>query len=460
MKRRAKIRFYTFLLIIPVLLFGFWQDSMLSLSYTETKLEYMYLRSLGDLTDYVAGMDSALQKAMYAGGPSTHSAVCAELIEQSCGAKSAMAVLPLSGENTERIDRFLSQVGDYAMALNRKVLSGSALDNKDLQNLKNLREYSNKLAAALTDLQSRLSAEQSGIVQRVSLLDNLDSSLNVPKPLAVLDDDFDAVSQEFAEFPTLLYDGPFSDHITRREPLAIRSKNTISQEQAADKAAELLGCAGGAPGQLSFSGQGGGRLPVFSFTEPGEDGAIINITCQGGEPSYFKRAGTFDTAKLGYKEALAAAREYLAGMGFEELKESYYLINDNMCTINFHSLGKTSDGQQVICYPDLIKVVVELSLGGTVEFDSTGYLMNAHSRDLKPPKLSESEAAAALSPHLKPKEHQLAVIPTPGLSETLCWEFLCTAADGQEALCYVNAATGQEEQLFILMRDKRGVTVV
>lgn len=447
MKKETKVRLASFGAAFLALACGFWLDARLTMDHSRTQLEFVYRRALGDLTDYVSGMGNNLQKAMYAGTAPMQSAISAQLLEQSGGAKAAMAALPISQEKADRLSRFLSQVGDYALSLSRKSFAGSKPDRKDLEGLAQLREYALRLTDSLTGIQARLTAEQADIVRTVSLLNNLDDPLST----AALDKDLDPMAQEFETFPTLLYDGPFSDHISRRTPKALEGKEGISQEEAAKIAADFLRCS---PDSLEFSGQGEGKLPVYAFSS--ED-SILSVTVQGGEPSYFRRAGAVSTAKLGYAQALKSAQDFLASLGYPAMKESYYMITDNLCTINFHTVGQTRDGQPVLCYPDLIKVTVELEEGGAVELDATGYLMNHQARSLPAPALSKEEAQAALSPYLRAESAALTVIPTPGLDEVLCWEFLCTASDGQELLCYVNAQTGGEEQLYLLQKDEHGV---
>lgn len=446
MKTRTKVRLITFGMAAFFLTAGFWLDAHLTLRSARTQLEYVYLRSLGDLTDYVSGMQATLHKSMYAGSPATRSALSAELLEQAGGAKSAMAALPFSGEKTDRFNRFLSQTGDYAMALSRKTFSGARPDRADLENLQMLREYAGKLTEALTGLQARLTAEGDSIVQNVHLLNNLDEI----DSLAVLDDDFDQVAEEFSAFPALLYDGPFSDHISRQEPLAVKDLEGVTQEQAKEIASGFLDCPADT---LSFTGEGGSNLPVYSFS--GED-SMVNVTRQGGRPVYYKKSGSITAARLTDGQARRAAEEYLSGLGFELMELSYSLMNDNMASFNFHSTFETEDGETVLCYPDLIKVTIELQEGGTVEFDAAGYFMNHHPRSIPAPKVSLEEAEQAISPMLKAESGRLAVIPTPGLDELLCWELHCTAADGQEVLSYVNAETGMEEQLYILQKDEHG----
>ena len=108
MKIRWKVRLITFSAAVLAVIGGFWLDSSLSLDSARTRLEHVYLRSLGDLTDYVSGIRTALHKSMYAGSPATRSALSAELLAQAGGAKSAMSALPFSQEKTERFNRFLS----------------------------------------------------------------------------------------------------------------------------------------------------------------------------------------------------------------------------------------------------------------------------------------------------------------------------------------------------------------
>lgn len=446
MKTRAKVRLITFGIALVALISGFWLDEHLTLNSARTQLEYVYRRSLGDLADYVSGMDGALHKSMYAGSPATRSALSAKLLEQASGAKSAMAALPFSREKTDRFNRFLSQTGDYAMALSRKTFSGSGPDSGDLENLRTLREYAGKLSDALTGLQARLTAEGDSIVQNVHLLNNLDEI----DDLAVLDGDFDEAAKEFSAFPSLLYDGPFSDHISRLTPLALEGEEGVTQEQAQKAAADFLGCGKDEP---QLTGEGGGNLPVYSF-KCGD--SMVNVTCQGGRPAYYKKAGGIPASRLTVDQARRAAEEYLHGLGFSGVEESYSLINDNMASFNFHGTLEDDGGERIICYPDLIKVTIEMQDGGAVEFDASGYLMNRHERGVPAPKVALREAKRAVSPLLKVESGRLAVIPSPGLHELLCWELRCTAADGQEVLSYVNAETGMEELLYLLQKDEHG----
>lgn len=76
------------------------------------------------------------------------------------------------------------------------------------------------------------------------------------------------------------------------------------------------------------------------------------------------------------------------------------------------------------------------------------------------PALDAETAKKNVSPLLTVESSALALIPTPGLSEVLCWEFLCKDRDGGEALVYINAESGLEEQLYLLQKDEHGVLTI
>ncbi len=430
------------------LLAGFWLDAHLTQKASQRDLEYVYRRALGDMTGYVSGMDQTLEKALFTGTGQTQSEVTAKLLEQSGGAKAAMAVLPFSQEKTERISRFLSQVGDYALAMKREGENRPTGSNMT-DNISSLRQYARKLAEALNGIQARLTAEQADIAQAESLLNNVEAIEAIP----VLDDDVDQVAQEFTHFPTLLYDGPFSDHISQRKPVALAAVEGVTQEAAQEQAAHILEVP---KEKLEFVAEGGSQLPVYQFRC---GSAMLSLSKQGGRLVYYKQASQAGSKKLAYPAALEAAQTHLSRWGFSQLRESYYIMTDNLCAINFHSLYQTPDGQEVICYPDLVKVTIELEEGGAVEVDASGYWMNHQARQLKGPSLTQEEGAGAINPRLAVESASLALIPTPGLDELLCWEYHCTSADGREVLSYVNATTGREEQLFLVQRDEQGILV-
>jgi germination protein YpeB len=159
-------------------------------------------------------------------------------------------------------------------------------------------------------------------------------------------------------------------------------------------------------------------------------------------------------AALSTQEAAELADRFLAAQGFDCMVQSYHISQGNVLTINYFP---TEDG--VLLYPDLVKVSVALDTGEIVGFECHGWTMNHTRRDLPAPAVDQAAAQAVVSPDLEVLSHRLALIPTAGEYEVLCHEFQCRAADGSHVIVYVNAATGNEEKLLLLVEDETGALV-
>ena len=107
-------------------------------------------------------------------------------------------------------------------------------------------------------------------------------------------------------------------------------------------------------------------------------------------------------------------------------------------------------------YTDLVKVGVALDDGGIVFYDARGYINNHRERALEPPAITEEEALASVNPSLTILSSRVALIPTSGQNEVLTYEFLAQSEGGQKLLTYINAATGAEEQILLLIETPGG----
>lgn len=85
-----------------------------------SQLENTYTRALGDLSSYLVNISNDLEKGRYVGTSEQFALMAARIWRESGGAKSALSTLPVSDLHMDNTYKFLSQVGDYAMALSKK----------------------------------------------------------------------------------------------------------------------------------------------------------------------------------------------------------------------------------------------------------------------------------------------------------------------------------------------------
>ena len=387
-------------------------------------LDYNYKRALGDLSGSVSNIETTLNKSVYANTATQQNGLASKLMRESTMAKSALAVLPVTDHSLDNVSKFVTQVGDFATTMSTKVSAGQKITDDEYKTMQDLEKFAKSLQSGLQNVKTNIASDK-------------------------LADEFKKTSEDFTNFPSLIYDGPFSDHISQMKPKLTEERAEIPQGNAQNIAANFLSVASN---KLTHVQDNGGNLPTYNFTA--NNGNLrICVTKRGGFVSTFDNMRSVTTENLSYKDAAKKAENFLSAHGITDMKQTYYVMNDGICTINYAYYKN-----DIIYYPDLVKVSVALDNGEIVRFNATGYVMNHHDRTVKA-KISADQAQASVSKKLKIEERRLALIPTPGLSEVLCYEFLCTGQNKDRVLVYINATTGYEEQILILLQSDNGILV-
>lgn len=414
-------------------------------------LEISATHAYYELTTAVTELDAALQKARYAATPVYLEVLCTDIYGKAVAAQMALGELPESHAILEQTSSFLARVGDFACALSKTQAEKAAYSEETYATLQGLAQASSSLSASLLDLESDLSGGTVGIQELLALeqalADGTGDGRADPGGTS-----FQSIEADFPEVPTLIYDGPFSEHLGGREPLALAGLPQISRDEARAVAADFLGLL---PQVLTPNGEGGGVLPVWGFSAAVDGGELyVEVTRQGGKVLSLFTSRTPGDARLTLQEGLDTARSFLAQRGYHSMAKTYYIEQGNVLTVNFAH----QDGE-VLCYPDLVKVSVALDTGAIAGFESHGWIMNHTDRSFDSPAVTAEAARAAVSPHLQVLTHQLALIPTGGQYEVLCHEFKCCTEQGTHVLVYLNAATGGEESILLLQENSNGTLV-
>lgn len=133
------------------------------------------------------------------------------------------------------------------------------------------------------------------------------------------------------------------------------------------------------------------------------------------------------------------------------MKPTYYLKQGGAVTINYAYLQ-----DNVTIYPDLIKVKIALDNGEVLGMETTGYLNNHTQRTIETPSISLEKAKASLNKKLSITSEALAIIPTEWNTEIFCYEFK-GRVDDTDFLVYVNAQTGKEENILVIIDTPDGI---
>lgn len=419
---------------------------------TERMMSANYQHAFKELVSGVSDVDTSLQKSLIVTSPTMAGAVCSELYATAQTAEMALGVLPFTASEMEKTAGFLNRVGDYALSLSQKAYKGESFSEKDLENLRALSDVASVMSQNLKSIEDGLGSELVTLDQYQRTIQQADQSeeQTIPQTLA---DSMSIAETEFPEVPSLIYDGPFSEHLANVSPRLLENCEDINETQGRDIAAGFIG----ARKELVYpSGEMDGSIPCWRYEcdVRGSKVAICVSKC-GGKVLSVLSPRLVENAKIDAKRALDAAKTFLQQKGFDSLKESYYMISNNVLTANF---AYEQDG--VICYSDLIKVGIALDDGTLKSFEASGYITSHYVREFTEAKVTMQQAQGKVPGDLKVNSSRVALIPTAGKSEVLCYEFECADANGQKYMIYVNAVTGEQEKILILLEDENGTLTI
>lgn len=441
-----KRRYYWIFSVVVVALTVFGAYEFYNAKAYRQSLEDTYNRAFFELADYVDDIDTLLAKGMLVTSAGEMANISSELSVQASAAKACLAQIPTTKVQLDKTEKFLSQVGDYTHTLSQSLIDKKAITEKEYESLASLGEYAQGLNQSLGELSNKI---YSGDYR---LGDDHDISLE-RVAYAETSDPWSAIEKDFGEYPSLIYDGPFSEHIENMQPKMTEAARELSKDEAAAKAAKFFGIP---QDKVKYTGETqNSRMDSYCF-KCNIDGSevMINLTKKGGYPVYFLKNRRVNKENVPVEEAIYKAREYLKEKGFSDMKSSYYEKTNGIATINF--AYKQND---VICYSDLIKVKVALDDGEVVGMEAKGYVMNHHNRDLRTPRLTKQEAREYINSRLSIDSVNMALIPKDSKREVLCYEFKGTA-NNRNFIIYINADTGREEDIQILIESPDGILTI
>lgn len=439
-KRRHFIRAISFLCVACIVL------TVSTIVYANKAQKYKfateiaYERALGELCESLDNITVTLQKGTYCSTGKMMSDIGNDLSRQATVAKVSLGQLTDKTMITEDVYKFLSQIGDFTSSVARDK-DRLSLTAKQKDNLKSLLSFSESLSESLDKIRQ---GSFNGEIVNERTVSTLDSQSEVPKTFSESVSD---AQQNLADYPTLIYDGPFADSVLNRSGgKMLKGLQEITKQEAKEKAAEFMNTT---PESLREEADVNSQIKLYCFSK---GDVAVALTKKGGKLCYMVNPREVGAETISAQESIKRAKKYLKGIGYTSMKESYYSVFAGVCTVNF---AYTENG--IIHYSDLIKVSVALDSGEVLSVDARGYLMNHTKRDIYSESISLEQARKTVSKDLKILSENSAVIPLDTGKEAYCFEFRCKDSEGQEVLIYIDRETGEERDILLLMYADGGI---
>lgn len=442
----------TAILLVALIATGVWgYNQYLENQQYKIRTDNLYQKSFYELVGHVGNIETRLSKVMVSGDRGQSLEMLSDVWRQSDAASISLGQLPLGHISLSKTSKFLNQLSDYCYYLTRKTGDGKTLNLDEINNLRELHNSCVQLHNELMQLQNELNTK--AISWTEIRRKGKDSFQEASKDIVT--EQFTKIEQSSIEYPTLIYDGPFSETLLQKEKVELPG-DTIDQNKAIEIATEFIGknrVKEARPGP-----EGNGNIPVWGVyleTDDEKDGTFyVTVSKKGGKVISVVSQGSPQQTRLTLKQAQEKARKFLEDKGYPNMTPTYGQQYDGLAVINF---AYEQDG--VIIYPDLIKVKISLEDGDIFGFEAMNYIIAHKDRKLEKPSLSMEEARLLVSPNLQINSERLALIPGDGGGEILCYEFKGEYG-GDIFIVYINANTGKEEEILKIIDTSNGSLVL
>ena len=398
--------------------------------------ENQYNMAFYELVNYVQDVETYLAKSLISSTSEHGAETLTNVWKEANLAQVYLSRLPIESVELENTAKFLNQVSDYSFSLSRKNIKNEKLTQEDLDNLKELHNYSVQLKNTLDQLSADIGSgriswgelTKKGSVAFAQEVSNISKS---------------SLEQNFHEYSGLIYDGAFSEHITSKEKKGLTGDN-IDEQKAQEIAKKFIG--EDKVQEITSTGKSENtNMPTFDFSVKvnGEtkSNMVISISEKGGHVVFMNYNRDIQAESVTQKRADEIGKDFLKSRGFDDMKETYYLKQDGIVTINY---AYEQDG-----------VTVALDNGEIMGIETTGYLNSHEKRNISDVKITEEQAKKDLNSKIEILSENLAIIPTEWKTEVLCWEFK-GKVDDTDFLVYINAKTGEEQDILVITNTPNG----
>lgn len=415
------------------------------LDHSHTRISNLYEENLNIISSKCNEIEQGLCKLTVCSDREQAIRILSDIIDDSSAASISLTLLPISPEYTVILNRYFNHLSDYSKYMMYSSAEGCLPSESFAENISALHKSASGINSAISSLRSN--PNPSAYDWSLYLRDEISE-------LDMLSDDlfstFETIQTESISYPTLIYDGPFSDSVVNRIINESANKN-IDENEAERVFVKYLSV--NVPyrsvGHYSCDGVVSTWCVVIEVSGKKYYGNVSKAT---GEVISFLCDNDSANQRYSRDDAVKAGSDFLSTHGYTDMEPQYCEITENIATINY---VYTSSG--ILIYPDMVKIRVNLENGKVEGFEGLSYYANHRDRNISFEKTDIS--SLKLPNGCEITSSGPALIPTDGGNEQLCTEIRCII-NGDSYILYFDAASHKEVKIFKVLSSENGDFVV
>ena len=400
-------------------------------------------RNFYDLVECVDSIDVNLSKLIVSNDSEEQQRLLGEIRVQSTLATDNLTMLCLQDETKYNTTKFINQVGDFSKMLNYKLIEGERITTSEKETLNTMYEVNAYLKKELDELSLKIDEK----FTFKSLFEGKNDNLIISK--------FTEMESNIVTYPTLIYDGAFSDNVNNDKAKALDNLSEISKMDAEQVLKTTFSSYN--LKEINLVGETVGvAIETYNFEAVTEDGVKFDasISKKGGKVIEFNHYKECDKNNYDVNACEEIATKFLEKLGLKDMKAVWRSQSEYTLTFNFASLV---DG--IICYSDLVKVNVCRERGEVSGMEGKTYYSNHTDRKVEKPSISLNSATEKVSQEIKIETSRLAIIPKGQNKEVLAYEF-SGKRNNDLYYIYIDAITGKEVNIFKVIETTEGVLLM
>lgn len=375
-------------------------------------------RAFEETVGAIDRLSRSLEKSLYAADGGMCARVCAEAYADARTAETALAALPFSTVEHERVKSYLGLVEDYAYTLCREAAEQGFTDEQR-QTLSTLSRRASELAGRVRQMQGDVNDGLLEMDTREVQLANV--GLEDRRLLSAEMGDYEA---GFVAMEPPRYDGRY----TARDET---SEAPVDEHSTREAAAGLLGCEPDALELTAEYADGAQRCYTLGTVS-------VCAGAQGVETLSDSRLVSESTMDEAAGEA--AARRVLQSLGCGEMEKT-----DSRRSGALLELSYACTEGEVTCLDRTVKLTIALDDGSLYALDLRAY---GQEQEREWP-ISADQAQALLPAGLKLREVRQVTLASPGGESVACYELACTGEQDRPVRLYIRADTGRQQEIRI-----------
>ncbi len=409
----------------------------------ETQLNNVYQKNLYDLVEGVNNAEIKLSKAISSNEKEYQKKMLAEVVKNTQMTESAISSLPITQNSLADSVKFINQLGGYSTTVMENLASQPRLSEEEKQNLSKLHTSLVEMKEKLSEYMQKMQKGEVTITsENLELQDDNNSftvSLSMVKDVSV-------------EYPTMIYDGPFSDSTNSYVVRGLKGEE-VDKSSAYNSVVKCFKNIS----SLDYAGEINSNFETINFELKTTDdhNLFVQVSKIGGHiltVSGYHEGGLKN--EISPEEGEKIALDFAKTNGISSVEVVWSEVVENEAYFNIAPVQKG-----IILYPDLVKVKVDLASGTVVGYDATSYFINHVERNLNGEFISPTKAKESLPDGFESGDGRLVVAPLDYGREVICFEFE-SERDGEIYYFYINAASGKLENILKVISTTDGAKLM